>query len=112
MGTNSMNHGFYYDNQTETPRLVVPNPPVRPNLGLFQRPSAAARSQGNYLVSSLSDELELRSEGLGFRCPDSCLGEEEEIGFALDSSILFCTLAILRSQFRALYIRHTSPPFF
>ena len=72
-----MNHGFYYDNQTETPRLVVPNPPVRPNLGLFQRPSAAARSQGNYWVSSLFDELELRSEGLGFRCPDSCLGEEE-----------------------------------
>ncbi|KAI5322936.1 hypothetical protein L3X38_032011 [Prunus dulcis] len=99
--TNSMNHGFYYDSQTETPRLVVPNPPVRPNLGLFQRPLAAARSQGNYWVSSLFNELELGSEGLGVRCLDSCLGEEEEIGFALDSSILFCELAVLRAMFQA-----------
>ncbi|PQQ19291.1 nucleoside diphosphate kinase 3 [Prunus yedoensis var. nudiflora] len=43
-------HRALSDSQTETPRLVVPNPLVRPDLGLFWRPSAVARSQGNYWV--------------------------------------------------------------
>ncbi|KAI5322362.1 hypothetical protein L3X38_031434 [Prunus dulcis] len=75
--------------------LVVPDPHVRPELDL-QRPLAAARSKGDYWVSSHFDELGLRSGGLGIRCPDSCLGEEEEeTGIALDSCVLFSELAIL-----------------
>ncbi|KAI5335705.1 hypothetical protein L3X38_025839 [Prunus dulcis] len=79
------------------PSLIVPNPHVRQELGL-RRPLAVARSQINYWVSSLFDELGLGSGGLGVHCLDSCLSEEEEeeeIGIALDSHVLFSELAIV-----------------